>query len=107
MPEANIIHIVRLNIDPAYEKEFNEWYDNKHLPEILSCPGWLSGRRFQTLGEGPKYAAIYEVAGDWAFNTPEYHRVTGFFDFTPHVRDFSRIQLQPIYGKQNEKEVTT
>lgn len=103
----NIIHIVRVNIDPVYEQEFNDWYDNKHLPDILSCPGWLSGRRFQTLGEGPKYAAIYEVAGDWAFDTPEYHRVSGFFEFTPHVHDFSRIQLRPIQTNKGETEKET
>ncbi|MGN6773477.1 MAG: hypothetical protein ACTHJQ_27065 [Rhizobiaceae bacterium] len=104
MSEENIIHIVRLNIDPICEKEFNEWYDNRHLPDILSCPGWLSGRRFRALGEGPKYAAIYQVAGEWAFATPEYKEVAGFFEFTPHVRDFSRIQLRPILVSKGEKE---
>ncbi len=99
MAEENILHIVRLNIDPAHEKEFNEWYDTKHLPDILACPGWISGHRFKSINDGPKYVAIYEVAGDWAYETQEYRQASGFFEFTPHVRDFSRIQLRLIGGK--------
>ena len=26
--------------DPAREKEFNHWYDNVHLPDVLATPGY-------------------------------------------------------------------
>jgi hypothetical protein len=90
------LHIVRVDIDPAYENAFNDWYDNVHIPALLGCPGWLSARRYVALDGGPKYAAVYEIAGLWAFDTPEFARVKGFREFEPHVRNFLRLQLQPL-----------
>jgi len=91
-----VIHIVRINIDPAHEVAFNEWYDNTHVPEILACPGWLSARRFVAMDDGPKYAAMYEVAGTWVYETPEFLAVSGFGAFQPYTHEFQRIQLKPI-----------
>jgi hypothetical protein len=45
------------------EEEFNAWYDEEHLPERLSIPGFLSARRWVAdcaPGEG-KYLATYEL----------------------------------------------
>lgn len=48
------------------EEEYNDWYDNTHLPEFLALPGVVSGRRFKLSPDGPKarqsYAAIYELS---------------------------------------------
>jgi hypothetical protein len=48
------------------EDEYNEWYDNTHLPEFLALPGVVSGKRYR-LAPGPKskhsYTAVYEVEG--------------------------------------------
>ena len=54
------------------EDEFNEWYDEAHVPEILAeMPGFASCRRFrlhehQRKGESPpwRYLALYELEGD-------------------------------------------
>lgn len=90
------LHLVRVDIDPAQEQAFNAWYEEVHFPDLLACPGWLSARRFVSIGDGPKYAAIYQVAGPWAFETPEFLEVAGFGPFTPFVTNFARIQLQPL-----------
>lgn len=54
--------------DPAREKEFNEWYDNTHVPDILETPGFVGCTRYELLGEpGPgqgKFLAVYEVESD-------------------------------------------
>ena len=51
-------------VDPAREDEFNDWYSNTHLPEILAVPGFLSARRYKVhdaaAGESA-YLAIYEI----------------------------------------------
>lgn len=96
MDDGPFTHIVRVDIDPEYGEAFNAWYLDRHFPDLLACPGWLSARRFVSLGDGPKYAAMYEVAGKWAFETPEFQKVRGFGPFEPHVRNFTRIQLRPI-----------
>lgn len=104
-----MLHIVRVDIDPAHELAFNRWYDNVHLPDLLACPGWLSARRYVALDGGPKYAAVYEIAGLWVYETEEFHRAKGFKEFEPHIRNFMRLQLKPLAvsvdsGRHHESE---
>jgi len=57
-------------VSPDREDEFNDWYDNIHVPEICSVPGFVSARRYKVPGteaEGggvPAYLAIYEIEAD-------------------------------------------
>jgi hypothetical protein len=98
MSDEAFIHIVRVDIDPEHQAAFEAWYEDTHFPDLLACPGWLSARRFISIGEGPRYAAIYDVAGQWAFGTPEFQKVKGFGPFERLVKNFSRIQLKPLQG---------
>jgi len=54
--------------DPAREKEFNEWYDNTHVPDVLETPGFVGCTRYEMIGNpGPgqgKFLAVYEVESD-------------------------------------------
>ena len=49
--------------DPAREDEFNSWYNNVHIPDVLSCPGFIGATRYEVRepqeGRG-KYLAVYE-----------------------------------------------
>lgn len=56
--------VASMNVDPAAEAEFNEWYNTEHLPFLGAVPGVLSARRFQAGGEGVerKYLALYHLA---------------------------------------------
>jgi hypothetical protein len=57
-------------VDPAREKEYNDWYDNTHVPEICAVPGFISARRYKVHGpagsetDAPAYLAIYEIDAD-------------------------------------------
>jgi hypothetical protein len=55
-------------VDPAKEDEYNNWYDNTHIPEILQIPGFVSARRFKLPGPGRdgahSYLAVYELDAD-------------------------------------------
>ncbi|RZK02660.1 MAG: hypothetical protein EOO76_06045 [Novosphingobium sp.] len=51
---------------PGKEAEFNDWYQNKHLGEITSVPGFEGAQRFQLVaklaGNDPNtYLAIYDA----------------------------------------------
>ncbi len=50
--------------DPSREKEFNEWYDTIHLPDVLETPGMVRAARYENSnpaeGQG-KFLAIYEI----------------------------------------------
>jgi hypothetical protein len=67
---ANNILVVLTNPVAGKEKEFNEWYTNTHVREIVQIPGFVSAQRYK-LGDaqmGPtgshQYLAIYEIDGD-------------------------------------------
>ncbi|APT59726.1 MAG: hypothetical protein DI532_22750 [Azospirillum brasilense] len=89
------LHIVRVDVAPEVEAEFNRWYEEEHIPDLLGCPGWLSARRFVSDDGGPRYAAVYEIAGPWVYDTPEFAAVKGFRHLTPHIRNFQRQVLAP------------
>lgn len=49
---------------PEREAEYNTWYDEVHLGELVALDGIVSARRLRPVdGNGP-YVAIYEVEGD-------------------------------------------
>jgi hypothetical protein len=54
--------------DPAREAEFNQWYNETHIPDMLQAEGFVAATRYQVLGEpGPgqgKFLAVYEVEAD-------------------------------------------
>ena len=53
--------------DPEKEKEFNDWYDKIHLPDVLETPGFIGATRYENPdpqeGEA-KFLAIYEIETD-------------------------------------------
>jgi len=60
--------------DPAREKEFNDWYDNVHVPDVLKVPGIVRMTRFENVTPGEqvsKFLALLEVEADdvWAVTT--------------------------------------
>ncbi len=61
--EANALLSVAMNVEPAAEAEFNEWYNSEHLPQLGAVPGVLSARRFQATGPDieKKYLALYHM----------------------------------------------
>ncbi len=53
--------------DPAQEKEFNDWYDNTHLPDVLETPGFIRATRYENTSPqegGAKFLALYEIETD-------------------------------------------
>jgi hypothetical protein len=47
------------------EDEFNRWYDDTHLPEMLQVPGFVAGRRYALTVAGDAvrswFLAVYEI----------------------------------------------
>ncbi len=50
--------------DPARDGEFNEWYENVHLQDVLSIPGIMRVSRYEdsNAAEGRgRFLALYEI----------------------------------------------
>ncbi len=67
------LQIVMTSPTAGREDEFNDRYENVHVPEVLRMPGFLSGQRFRIVdpepvdseaGELPRYLAVYEIESD-------------------------------------------
>ncbi|HET9630204.1 MAG TPA: DUF4286 family protein [Novosphingobium sp.] len=58
--------LVFSNFTPGKEAEYNRWYDEVHIPDVLKVPGFIGASRYKlsdVTGEGAKhsYCAIYDV----------------------------------------------
>ena len=43
--------VVTVEVDASVEAEWNRWYDAVHVPDVLACPGVVSGRRYLASGD--------------------------------------------------------
>ncbi len=57
--DVGAILVVRIEVDPAVEAEFNRWYDEEHIPQLTRVPGVRSGRRFVSRCPDRHYVAVY------------------------------------------------
>jgi hypothetical protein len=48
-------------VDDKFDAEFNAWYSNQHLPQLMAIPGILDAARYLAVKGGPKYLAVYEL----------------------------------------------
>jgi hypothetical protein len=87
------LYAVRCNFARAdLEEAWNDWYSGPKLRQMIAKPLFLSGQRFAASGldRRRKYLALWVVESPAAFATPEYTGDWGFFEWQPHIRDWSR-----------------
>lgn len=53
------------------EDAYNDWYDTRHVPEVVATPGFVSGQRYRRSavqrysgGQSPPYMVIYTIETD-------------------------------------------
>ena len=92
-PGKHIFLIVRTDVAPEMEDEFNRWYNKEHIPLLLKVPGVLWAKRGMNTGEGQKYIAVYEHESGEVQKSPAYQDVLKT-DWArrirPHLRNFAR-----------------
>ena len=55
--------------DRSREDEWNEWYDEVHIPDVLELDGFVAATRWKLVTRPPygaNYLALYDVHGDLA-----------------------------------------
>jgi hypothetical protein len=70
MPKA--VLLVLANAAPGREDEFDEWYETRHIPDVLAVDGFRAVRRFslsehQLPGSDPlgaQYATVWDIEAD-------------------------------------------
>jgi hypothetical protein len=73
--DAWLMMVATRNTDPAREAQFNAWYDDIDIPDVLEVPGYMRARRGLRLGtpENPvsalpddegRYVALYDITSN-------------------------------------------
>lgn len=100
--------LVMMDIDPPYEEEFNRWYNEEHVPERLSIPGFISGRRYRAMEGGPKYLALYELENPEVLQSEAYRYWIGEGQtvwtrrMAPRFKNFVRNVYVQIFPAERE-----
>lgn len=58
---SELIHCAFYQMGEQNHEEFNDWYNNEHIPIQMQVPGYLNTRRFQSPDERERFVAIYDV----------------------------------------------
>jgi len=68
--------VASMNIDPAAEHEFNEWYNTEHLPQLAAVPGVLCARRYMSSepDRERQYLALYHLADTAASRSDAWNK---------------------------------
>jgi hypothetical protein len=72
--KKHVLLIVRIDVEPEMEEEFNRWYNEEHIPTLLNIPGVLWAKRAINTGKGPKYIAVYEHENIDVQNSEAYRK---------------------------------
>ena len=94
--KSHPLMIVRVDISPEVEAEWNEWYDQVHLPEILKVTGFISGRRYRAVEGSPKYMALYELESVNVLTSEAFQRAKGWGKFAPQISGRTFNVYEPI-----------
>ena len=92
--------LVRMDIPPEKESEFNEIYNNEHIPAILKVPGVLSATRYENVVEGePKYAAVYEIESADIPNSEAWRKASDSGEWRHRIRPYTLNRSHIIYKR--------
>jgi len=95
-PKGRFLYVVRSEFsgDPEQQTEWNRWYDDIDLPEMLALEGIRSATRYRELGARDRYLTMYEIEGPSIFETPEYKAMAGWREWAPFIVESRRLIYQ-------------
>lgn len=97
LDRPNLINVVTVDIDGEYAADFSRWYNEVHFPEILACPGWLGGRRYECIDGEPRFLAIYDLEdAKRPFSTHEYQAAVGWDEHAIHLRGYHGFRVYQL-----------
>ncbi|MCA3070400.1 MAG: hypothetical protein ING90_04850 [Rhodocyclaceae bacterium] len=88
--EAPYCMMITFEIDPKDEAEFNDIYDNDHVPNIMKLPGVTEVLRFREAEANAKgflvYTAVYMMATENLHLTSEWTVLSDLGRWAPVIR---------------------
>ena len=99
--KGSAVMMVFVDIDAEMDADFNAWYDQEHIGDLLSMPGFLNAGRYQALKGGPRYLACYELDSVEALQTPEYLK------FRNEPTEWTRKMSLSVNGRSYVRNICT
>ena len=100
LTNASYLYVVRMDVAPDHEEEFNRNYETEHIPAVLKAPGMVSAARFETSDpDVPKYVAIYEMEGPDVPYTPEFRALADSGEWPHRIRPYTRNISRVVYKR--------
>jgi hypothetical protein len=96
---AGGVILVSMNVDPAREEEFNDWYNMEHIPHFNRLAGVIAARRFRAIEGDPRYVALYHVENTDIYATPGWMAANE----TPWILRMRRFQRDRTYFMFRER----
>lgn len=83
--------LIWTSVDPAYEQDFNQWYDQEHMQERAAIKGFRWSRRYHSDACARPYLALYQTDTLHVFTSEPYRQA-----FTKQTqwseRNFTRMR---------------
>ena len=95
--ERKAMLMVMLECEDGWEQEFNQWYDEEHLPERLACPGFLSAKRYRAIEGKPRFLATYELESLDALKSEQYLALREGTEWTKRMRPHKGGLVRHVY----------
>ncbi|MGI9557716.1 MAG: hypothetical protein ACR2N5_07230 [Solirubrobacterales bacterium] len=91
---ADLINLITVDIEPDHAAAFSRWYNEVHVPEIVACPGWLGGSRYESLDGDPRFMAIYGLEDELRpFTSEEHGAVVGWDEHVDQIRGYHGFRI--------------
>ncbi len=88
------------DVDASGKDDVEGWYPRQHLPERLSVPGFLRGRRYAVAGDGPAFFTLYETEDSRVLSSPAYiERLNNPTDWTRRSLSAFRGMIRNVYQR--------
>jgi len=98
---------------PGLEAEYNDWYQNVHLKDIVAIPGFVAAQRWRLAeavsGQAPEpYMAVYEIEAESAQQAKQALLDAASAGRTPVApvmdMDFTRAAIYAVSGERVDAE---
>jgi hypothetical protein len=59
------------NPSPGSERQYNDWYDHQHVPDVLRVPGFKAAQRLKLIGHAPTAPELPRYAVNFEFDSAD------------------------------------
>ena len=67
--------MVWADVPSEKEDDFNSWYNQEHLPDLMAIDGVLNAARYEAVKSGPKHLACYELENPAVLTSEGFKRL--------------------------------